>query len=422
MEGRRTRLLFVVAWVTATLLLASGTAVGVGSSDGAVQVAAPTGVDGEVVAYGSSQLLLIRHPYEGQSGITRINLDGSVDHSFGGEGTVAMAAEDAIVTRGGKILVSGSSNPTGGKRDARVTRLLPDGRPDATFGVAGSADVDFGGRYDNGQRLALTAHGQILLAGYRQRSASSRGETNSSPAVARLRPDGSLDRSFGRKGVRVFPGGGETAVLDIASTPDGGAVVNVGNEAVFALLKLTHEGSVDSEFGKRGWLEVRGKREKYGYHEELFVTPQLAVLPSGKLLLAATGYPNRGPDVTFRVVAVRLHPDGRVDRSYGDDGWAVAGKGPGWTFAEGLTLLPGGVLAIATSFAIPPYEQREFGAVAFGPDGRLERRFGKQGRCRARLAGEQEALGVAALGRRAAVMGYGDDGPWLLNCPALRRR
>lgn len=407
------------------VLLASAASAEAGPPVGVMQVEAPSEVEGRVVAYGPSQLLLIRPASSESPGVTRINLDGSADRSFGDEGTVEIAAKDAAVTRDGKILVSTSSRVAGGTgdSDARVMRLLPDGQPDPSFGVGGSADVDFGGRYDNGQTVALAGGGKILLAGNRHTDAAvGRGEIYSSPAVARLRSDGSLDRSFGQKGVRVLGESGEIAALDIAPTPDGGVVVEIGNEIQVVLLKLTRNGSVDTGFGKRGWREIRqGRREKYGYHEELFVAPQVAVLPSGKLLLAATGFPNRGPDDWSRVVALRLHPDGRIDRSYGHDGWAGTSKGLRHAFAEGLALLPGGVLAVATTFDDPPYESRQFGAVAFGPDGRLERRFGKRGRCGTGPAGEREVLGIATIGPRAAVVGYGGGHQWLLNCPSLRR-
>lgn len=260
---------FAVAGLTAALLVSA-----TGAGAGVVQVAAPSSVE-HVVAYGRSQLLLIRpRPYP-LPGITRINLNGSVDRSFGAEGTVEIAAEDATVTQDGKILLATSSLPPNvhGSSDARVTRLLPDGRPDSSFGAGGSADVDFGGRYDTAQSLALTANGGILLAGSRQGGSVGRGESQSSPALARLRRDGSVDRSFGRKGVRVVAGGGEIAALDVAPTPDGGVMVEIGNEIEAALLKLTGDGSVDTDFGKHGWFELRARREKPGYHEELFVAP-----------------------------------------------------------------------------------------------------------------------------------------------------
>lgn len=413
--------LLIIAGMTA-MLLASGLMAKAAQSTGAVPIPVPSYTGESVVAYGSSQLLLVSPLYTGDPGITRINLDGSVDRSFGVDGTVEIASEAATVTPDGKILVCTSSNPGSvvGTSDARVTRLLPDGQPDPSFGVGGNADVDFDSRYAGGEEVALTAGGKILLAGWRVNRPAGRGESNAQPVIARLRPNGSLDRSFGRNGVRVLGGGGEDAVLDLALTPDRGIVLQIGNSIEAFVLKLTSEGSFDRGFGQGGWVEIRGKRQKYGYHEELFVAPQLAVLPSGKLLLAATAYPNRGPNPRFRVVALRLRPDGRVDRTYGDEGWASVGRGHVETSAEGLALLPGGALAVATTFEEAPNEQRDFGVIAFGRDGRMKRQFGKQGRCRAPLAGRQEALGVVTLDRRAVVVGDGVGNPWLLSCPSSR--
>jgi uncharacterized delta-60 repeat protein len=418
--GRRGRhLVFVVAGLTAGLVAAAAAA-GAGRSVRPVQVAAPTNAE-RVVAYGRSQLLLIQPGSPESSGsITRANLNGTVDRSFGDEGTIHIAAEDATVDPDGKILVATASDPSESavSSQARVTRLLPDGRPDHTFGIAGHADVDFGGRYDYGEAVVLAANGDILVAGLRVNYEVNRGESSYSLAVARLKPDGSLDRPFGRNGVRIFPGGGEIEVFDIAPTPFGGIVMEGGNEIESFLWKLSRDGSIDRGFGNRGFLVLRGKREKPGYHEELLVVPGLAVLPSGKLLLAGSGSPNRGPNYWVRVVAVRLLPDGRVDPTYGDDGWAAARKGPGWTLAGGLTLLPGGVLTIATSFESPhSNEQRDFGAIAFGPDGHLERRFGTNGWCRAKLAGREEAVGDVTLGRRAVILGDGVPDQWLFECP-----
>ena len=377
-------------------------------------------IEEQVVAYGRSQLLLLQPVGSHDPGITRVNLDGSIDRSFGNRGTVEILCEDAVVTKGGRILVGTSSHPIGSRvrSDARVTRLLPDGRRDPSFGVRGNTDVDFGGRYDTGQRVSLAVDGKILLAGFRQTFAVTRGESAADPAVARLRPDGSLDPSFGKDGVKVVADGGEIEILDAAATPDGGVVVEVGSDIEAALWKLTDDGKVDLDFGRRGWLQLRGRRQKYGYHEELFVAPQLAVLPGGKLLLAASGSPNRGPHRWERVVAVRLRPDGRIDRSFGKNGWAETRKGRDTVSVEGLTLLPGGVLAVATTFIKPVNELHEFGAVAFDPDGHLERRFGEQGRCRFGFAAEGVggATGVADLGRRAVVIGSGDSHLWLLAC------
>jgi hypothetical protein len=51
------------------------------------------------------------------------------------------------------------------------------------------------------------------------------------------------------------------------------------------------------------------------------------------------------------VAALRLRPDGRLDRSYGHQGWALGPvRDKAWTEAAGITVLPGGVLAVAAAF------------------------------------------------------------------------
>ncbi len=386
-----------------------------------MRVKAQIGSEERAVAYGRSRMLLI--PREGP-GITRINLNGSVDRSFGEGGTASIASEDAVVAPDGKILVATTSCPrcgVGKKSEARVTRLLANGKRDPSFGVAGSVDVPFGRRYDYGQAVALAANGDILLGGIRVNYEVDRGESSFTLAVARLRPDGSLDRSFGRGGVSILQGGAEIGVLDIAPTPSGGVVIEGGNEIETFLWKLRRDGLTDRSFGKSGVVDPRAGRKVNGVLEELSYVPGIVVLPSGRLLLGATGFLYKGRGGRFRVAATRLRRDGRPDSSYGDHGLAVVTKGPRWTTANGLTLLPGGVLAVAATFQSVK-EWSDFGVIAFGPDGHPERRFGAGGRCRAGLGkGRYEALAVTDIGGRAAVIGDGGAESRLLSCWRRRR-
>lgn len=368
-----------------------------------------------MVADGPSQLLLV--PHEGH-GITRIDLDGSVDRSFGDQGTAPIASEDAVVTPNGKILVATTSCPqcgVGPKSEARVTRLLPDGEPDPSFGVGGSVDVPFGRRYDYGEAVALAANGDILLSGIRVNDPSSL-EGDFSLAVARLGPNGSLDRSFGKKGVRIVPETeGEIYAVAIAPTPSGAIVLEGSDGLEDFFCKLAEDGSFDRRFGRAGFLELQ--RQHRGY-SRLSFAPNFAVLPSGKLMVAATQLPGHDPRRPRRAVAIRLWPGGRIDYSYGNRGLAVATT-PAGTIAKGLTLLPSGVLVVSTTFVSGGLgEDRDFGAIAFSPDGHIEPTVGQLGRCRARLPGEQEALDVAAVGKRVVVVGRGGAGLKLLSCPA----
>jgi hypothetical protein len=104
----------------------------------------------------------------------------------------------------GKLLLAdgGTSPGEPSNSDADVTRLLPNGRPDPSFGDGGTVFVDFGGRLDAANCVAVAANGDILDGG-ELTTARSRG-SDAVPAFARLHPDGSLDRSFGENGVRVL--------------------------------------------------------------------------------------------------------------------------------------------------------------------------------------------------------------------------
>jgi hypothetical protein len=149
-----------------------------------VRIQAQLGGEERVVAYGRTRLLLV--PHEGP-GITRINLDGSVDQSFGKEGTAQIASEDAVVAPDGKILIATTSCPrcrAGPKSEARVTRLLPNGESDPSFGDGGSVDVPFGRRYNYAQAVALAANGDILLGGIRVNYSVDRGESSFSAGRA----------------------------------------------------------------------------------------------------------------------------------------------------------------------------------------------------------------------------------------------
>src|SRR5213593_3267370 len=68
--------------------------------------------------------------------------------------------------------------------DAEVTRLLPNGRPDTSFGHGGTVFIDFGGRLDAANCVAVAANGDILVGG-ELTTVRSRG-SDAVPAFARL--------------------------------------------------------------------------------------------------------------------------------------------------------------------------------------------------------------------------------------------
>jgi len=371
-----------------------------------------------IEAYGKSKLLLLSDVEK--SGIMRVDNNGKLDRSFGDEGKLAVSYTSAVVAPGGKILLVGTGTAPGdpANEDAEVRRLLPDGRVDKSFGKEGAVLVDMGGRYDRGQTATVAPNGEILLGGVKMNSTGGgRGPTDAIQAIARLRPDGALDRSFGSDGVRILNGGEEGGTFDIALAPGGEIVVEGEAELGTAIWKLRADGSINRGFGKRGLVKIegRGKRTQFGREEDVDLDEHLGVLPNGKILLAGTGSLEGTGHTNYRVVAVRLNPDGSIDRSYGTAGWARA-QIDGSTFGEAMTLLPGGVVFVAASAQFNHDNRSDVGAVVFDRNGKPDRRFGNRGRFHVNLSGWDLAQAVVAQGERAVILGEPGKGriPWLV--------
>jgi len=117
--------------------------------------------DGKIVLAGSSGVRVA---------VARLNPNGSPDTTFDGDGTAVIdfgpgsdRAEGAVLQPDGKIVVAGS---TQAGRGVAVARLNANGSPDATFGAAGKAAVDFGAA-TSGHAVALQPNGRIVAAGRR---------------------------------------------------------------------------------------------------------------------------------------------------------------------------------------------------------------------------------------------------------------
>jgi uncharacterized delta-60 repeat protein len=404
------------------LLVGGAAAEGAGQRAAKVHLADELGRPSELVPYGRSQLLLF-DSFEGPA-LSRVGDDGSLDRTFEAGGHLEGFYGGVAVAPDGKILVAGSGSPPGdpGNSDGAVRRLLPDGRPDPSFGNDGTALIDFGGRYDGAVSVALAADGDVLVGGSKQTYAESRGGSDATPAVGRLLPNGGVDRSFGNDGKRVLDGGFESGVLSLAPLRGGGIVAEGGGYLGIAVWKLTPAGRMNPNFGKHGALNLekgRGHKERYGWEEELSWVDRVGVLPSGKLLLAATGSRYDGRNTRYRALALRLRSDGGIDRSFGHRGWAAANFG-GTTFAHALTMLPHGVLVLACDAQVHRDRESDVGAVAFGPTGRLYRRFGDHGKVRVDLHRWDLVEDATTQGNRLVILGQDrQGGRWLVGVPGL---
>jgi uncharacterized delta-60 repeat protein len=411
----RRKLLALTAALLASMALVAGAAASAtGPPAEKLRLPAELGRADEVIPYGESKLLLDLS----EGGLVRINDDGSLDPSFGDGGKVEVPYRGVAVAPDGKILLVG-----GNGSDGEVTRLLPDGSPDPSFGRGGTALIDFGGAYDGARSVAVAANGSILVGGTQQTMVENRGLSDAAPAIGRLLPDGTLDRSFAAKGTRRLYGGWESGVAEIVPLPGGGLVATAEGYLGITVWKLTAAGRMNPRFGKHGELhpvEGRGWHHGYDWEEELSWLEEVAVLPSGKLLLAATGerYGDRRGS-RYRAVALRLKANGRVDRSFGHRGWATATFG-GDTSPESLALLPHGIPVIVANAHSRRERESDLGAIAFDRHGKLYRGFGHRGKVRVDLERWDLVEDAATQGSRVVILGQDRAGAsWLAGVPNL---
>jgi uncharacterized delta-60 repeat protein len=286
--------------------------------------------DGRIVLSGDSNFRVA---------VVRLKSNGSLDASFEGDGKKLFSwgpigrAQAVVVAPNGKLLIGGFSGPEGG--NIQVARLNANGLLDKTFGVDGKATVDFGGD-DFGLAMARQANGRILVAGR---------STTAGAVVARLRATGALDPDFDGDG-RVTLAGSVTANA-ILVQPDGNIVVAgcTAGLAKTTVTRLRPNGSLDTTFGTGGTttidfgsladivggavLQPDGKIVVAGYSQDLEDVTLARLTPSGAPdpTFGAAGKATVDFGVATFGFAVALAPSKRIvvaGQKTGNDDFAVA--------------------------------------------------------------------------------------------------
>jgi uncharacterized delta-60 repeat protein len=234
--------------------------------------------DGDIVAVGESsctQEETCGKRYCSECGayvVARFHPDGSRDRAFGKDGVLHIdvghndedhdAARAVAIGPDGKILVAGRTWLGG----FGLVRLLPDGRRDTSFGRRGIVRTYFavtlrdsdGKPFDlevgrPAYALALLPGGGILVSGGAEvpRGPGTRHPMNHG-VVARYRPDGRRDTSFGKDGLTDVPGLAVRAMsVDRCGRPVVAGPYSVDSKvSSFGAARLLPSGALDRSFGR----------------------------------------------------------------------------------------------------------------------------------------------------------------------------
>ncbi len=267
--------------------------------------------DGAIVAAGTTYVGTGENDYD--FALTRYKSDGTLDDSFGLGGKVTTAlspyydiAYSVAIQQDGRIIAAGMA--TGA---FALVRYNHDGSLDTSFGTNGTVVTSFSGE---AYSVAIQPDGRIVAAGISQLAQDIFGF-----GVARFNTDGSLDKSFGTDGwvtTRIRNRNGNA--YSVAIQPDGRIVAAgqsigtlTGYLKWFAVIRYNADGTLDTSFGDGGAVTTQiGTR-----HDEAF---SVAIQPDGQIV--AAGYSDYGPFNNLDFALVRYKTNGTLDSTFGTGG------------------------------------------------------------------------------------------------------
>ena len=261
-----------------------------------------------------------------------------LDPAFGGDGMVTALPDGAIATAVGmddQRRIVAAGYTTSKNVDVAVARFKPDGAPDASFGAHGHRRYDLGGD-DYAFDTAVIPNGGVVVVGRTSKA-------HDRMFVLRLRPNGTRQPGFGHHGVELIDFGKPQQSANAVDLTSQGRIVvggytSNGVGARSALARLSPRGSVDRGFGGDGKVsfDIGSGSEQIN---------DVRVLTGGSIV--AAGDAEHGQNPRFSVLKVRS--DGKLDTSFGtaDDGSSTVDLKPGSDVANALTIAKDGDYLLA---------------------------------------------------------------------------
>lgn len=305
--------------------------------------------------------------------LTRYNADGSLDDTFGSGGVAYshVAGHNwghyLALQPNGDILLAGVVDSLAGF-EFGVTRYLPDGTLDTSFGDGGLASHTFSGAWGDGANaVALQPSGKIVLAGT---GTDSSGHQDF--ALVRFNASGTLDTTFGAGGTVLTDaaGNGSNAITALTVLPNGDLVA-AGHSVDFTLARYSADGALVAGFGYGGILRTNTGN----FYDQV---NSIAYDPSSDTIVAAGQAYDYSRGGTEFVMARYNASSGALVNSFGSAGlvyteFGVNDRANDVTFdAQGRVL--------ASGFSLQSDGRWDLAVARYAPDGTPDPTFGDAGK------------------------------------------
>jgi uncharacterized delta-60 repeat protein len=255
--------------------------------------------------------------------LARYNTNGSLDTNFGPNHTGRVMTDFAgaddlgqavtIQPADQKIIVAGYAfNPITNNFDFAIARYKPDGSLDSMFGTGGKVTTDFQNTDDQALAVTVQPDGRIVVAG-----ASFNLLTGQDFALARYDQFGNLDTTFGPAHTGLvttdFSGGNDLAY---AVTVQSGFIITAGqsfdgSKQEFALARYDSSGNLDTTFGPAHTGLVATDFGGSGDDQ----ARALAVQSNGAIVVAGQAFSTTSNSFDFGLA--RYDSSGNLDTTFG---------------------------------------------------------------------------------------------------------
>ena len=310
--------------------------------------------------------------------ISRFNPDGSPDNSFGIRGvfyqpmmyykkgsfysySYYLLNQKVLLQSDGKIICMGYGASPGIYKYALMIRLLPDGTLDPGFGFSGVVGDSSSRDFNDWGSAALLPDGKILLL-----ANTGTGSSDNYTVLTRYKSNGVRDSTFGIDGFITSPLR-EKLMGDVEIMPDGKILVLTDQ---FSIGRYLPDGRPDSTFNDDGFNNIfSGSVAPF--------SKAMAVRPDGKIWVA--GYVLFSSPTLF--ILARFNADGSIDSTFNEVGYKdyVTDTGDENKVRD-MLLLPDGKVVLGGKVMNRTTKHYNFGLMRIHPDGREDSTFGDNGR------------------------------------------